>query len=364
MVKMVLPAFGKDCVTGLMPALCGVSDGSELPANFGSSSQRVLLVLDGLGWNQVQNRPDLLPTISSMQGASITTVAPTTTAVALTSITTGLTPGEHGIVGYRMMVDDQILNTLRWRTDERGDVRRSIPPEMVQPYKPFLDHNLPFVTKGEFCTTGFTTAHLRNGRLKGYRTSAVLVHNVASLLASGEEAVYCYYDGVDKVAHEYGLAAEYEAELRFVDRLVDDLLEAAPAGTTLLVTADHGHVDCGSNIEDIHPAVAQNVVAMSGEARFRWLHTSPDDVDKVAEAAKEWHGHHAWVFRKDEMIKQKWFGHHVSDDAASRMGDVALLPFEPTGFADPADTGPYNLIGRHGSLTEDEVLVPCVTASV
>jgi hypothetical protein len=27
-------------------------------------------------------------------------------------------------------------------------------------------------------------------------------------------------------------------------------------------------------------------------------------------------------------------------------------------FHDPLDTGPYVLVGRHGSLTEDEMLVP------
>ena len=27
-------------------------------------------------------------------------------------------------------------------------------------------------------------------------------------------------------------------------------------------------------------------------------------------------------------------------------------------FFDPLDTGPYVLVGRHGSLTEDEMLVP------
>ena len=41
-----------------------------------------------------------------------------------------------------------------------------------------------------------------------------------------------------------------------------------------------------------------------------------------------------------------------------RLGDVALVPFEPVTFFDPADSGPFQLVCRHGSLTADEMYVP------
>jgi hypothetical protein len=40
------------------------------------------------------------------------------------------------------------------------------------------------------------------------------------------------------------------------------------------------------------------------------------------------------------------------------MGDVALVAREPISFDDPADTGPFRLVSRHGSLTSAEMLVP------
>ena len=54
----------------------------------------------------------------------------------------------------------------------------------------------------------------------------------------------------------------------------------------------------------------------------------------------------------------------MSAGVVDRLGDVAMLPFEPIGFADPADTGPFELVGRHGSLTSAEMLVPCVATIV
>ena len=360
MEEPIRPAFGEGCITELMPMLVGVAD-TDLPAGFGAGP-RVLLVLDGLGWEQLQRFATILPTIASFVGGPITTVAPSTTAAALTSITTALPPGEHGVIGYRMMVDDQVFNCLRWGTADRPDARRTVPPQSIQPYDPFLGTRMPMVTKAEFRKSGFTEAHLRGGQLAGYRTTSVLVHEVARLVREGEPSVYAYYDGVDKVAHEYGIGSEYEAELAFVDRMVADLMAALPSGADLMITADHGQVDCGNGLIPLDPDVLDLVDGLSGEARFRWLHAGPGRVDELLAAATERHGHHAWVLGLDQMMEDRWFGRAMSAEVRSRLGDVALLPFEPIGFDDPDDTGPMELIGRHGSATSAEMLVPCVVA--
>ncbi len=361
MEQLIRPAFGQGCVTELMPALLG-SGGDVLPSRYGSGP-RVLLILDGLGWEQLQQHRDIMPTVAAFEGDRITTVAPSTTAAALPSITTSLSPGEHGLIGYRIVIDDDVFNCLRWGTKSRPDSRATVPPSMLQPYEPFLGTPLPLVTKAEFRTSGFTDAHLRGGRLVGYRTPAVLVHEVGRLIRQGEEAIYAYYDGVDKVAHEYGLGSEYRAELAFADRLVADLLEAIPSGTSLMISADHGQVDCSDGLVDIHPDVLARTELLSGEARFRWLHASNGADGDLLAAAREHHGHLAWVHSVEEMLDEHWFGRAVSAEVRSRLGDVALLAFEDTGFDDPDDTGPLRLIGRHGSLTAAEMYVPCVVAT-
>ena len=360
---LVLPRFGAGCITDLMPALLGRSGGEALPATFEGTGPRLLVVLDGLGWEQLQDRPQVAPTLSALVGGPITTVAPSTTASALTSITTGLSPAEHGIVGYRMVVDDQVLNSLRWGTDVVPDARAAIPPSVLQPYEPFLGERLAFVTKAEFRRSGFSEAHLRGGRMVGYRTPALLVHETARILHEGERAAYAYYDGIDKVAHEYGLGSAYEAELAFADRMVADILAAIPAGTSVVVTADHGQVDCGLGTEPIEPEVLAHADRLSGEGRFRWLHAVEGHERALLDAAEACHGHRAWVRTIDQMLDEEWFGPAMIDDVRSRFGDVALLPFDPIAFDDPDDSGPFELIGRHGSLTSAEMLVPCLGAT-
>ena len=72
------------------------------PDPVAGAEQVVLLVIDGLGEEQLRERAALAPVMSSGVGGPITSVAPSTTACALTTLVTGKVPAEHGVVGYRV----------------------------------------------------------------------------------------------------------------------------------------------------------------------------------------------------------------------------------------------------------------------
>ena len=365
MDKPVLPDYAGACISNIVPALLdgSVDPPGWLPPEVLEADQVVLLVLDGLGWDQLQERTALAPVLSSFTGGPITSVSPSTTATALTSIATGLTPGEHGVVGYRVAVGNQeVLNILRWSTP-LGDARNRIEPEEFQPHVAFLNQRPAIVTKAEFVSSGFSGAHLSHVRFNGYRVPSTMVLELQRTLRAGEPFVYCYYDGIDKVSHEYGLAEHYDAELRFVDRLVGDVLEVLPPGAVLVITADHGQVDVGDNVLELGSSLVPHVAFQSGEGRFRWLHARPGRVDALAEAAREAHGDVAWVRTRDETVDEGWWGAKVTDAARRRLGDVALVAREPVSFHDEADSGPFNLVGRHGSLTAAEMYVPLLVGA-
>jgi hypothetical protein len=356
----VLPSYGGACLTSLVGAL--LDRRSEppawLPEPVRGATQVVLLVLDGLGWEQLLERPQLAPTMTGLTGGPITSVVPTTTATALTSITTGLTPAEHGVVGYRVHVGEgEVMNVLRWRT-EAGDARTKVRPPVFQPAPAFAGRQVPVVTRAEFVSTGFTAAHLAGSPIRGWRMPSTLPVEVARLLAEGEQLVYAYYDGIDKVAHEWGLRAHYDAEVAAADRLVADVLTVLPTGATVLLTSDHGQVDVGDNTIALSPEIMADVELLSGEGRFRWLHARPGTVDELAERAAAAYGHVAWVRTREQVLAEGWLGGTPVPEVEQRLGDVALVAHAPTAFLDSADTGEVSLVSRHGSLTAAEMLVP------
>ncbi|MBJ31982.1 MAG: hypothetical protein CL466_11345 [Acidimicrobiaceae bacterium] len=367
-----LPDYGDACVTRLVPALV---DGPEvaggwpswLPAEVARASRKVLLVLDGLGWHQLWERADLAPTLVGMAGGPITTVAPTTTAAALTSISTGVPPGEHGVVGYRIAVGrgaanhEEVLNALRWSTGD-GDVQHRHDPKAFQPYPLFEDQWPPVVTREAFLGSGFTAAHLSDARLVGYRGRRGLVDAVLGCVAAGEPFTYAYWDDVDRTAHEFGLGERYDAELADCDAMVAELLDRLPAGTALVVTADHGQVHVDDRLVDLPPEVTSLVDGQSGEARFRWLHARPGAGTDLRVACGEAFGDLAWVAGVDRVVADGWLGPMVTDVSRRRLGDVALVPREPVAFVDAAEHTSIHLIGRHGGLTDAELDVPAIAA--
>jgi predicted AlkP superfamily pyrophosphatase or phosphodiesterase len=364
----IIPNYAGANVRGIVPALLGPASWAAglptwMPEPVAAANAVVLLVLDGLGWDQLQTGRELMPTVSSMVGGSIHTVAPTTTATALTSITTGLAPAEHGLIGYRIMVGGDVMNVLRWCVGDQA-VRRSHPPFEVQPFEPFLGHTVPVVSVAELQGSAFSEAHLRGCDPVGWRAASSIAVQARLQVESGARFVYCYYGGIDKIAHERGFGPFYDAELRAADRLVGDMLESLPAGTALLVTADHGQVEVGDRLVTPSPELLAAVTVQSGEGRFRWFHTAKGAVDDVAAIARDEVGHLAWVVTKEQTLDEQWFGPAMAPSVRSRLGDVALVAHEPVSFDDPDDSGPFELVCRHGSLTSAEVNVPLVGALV
>lgn len=362
----VLPAYGGGCLTNLVAAVTGPSAHRPgwLPAPAREAAQVVLLVLDGLGWRQLAARTGVAPTLAGMEGGPITSVLPTTTATALSSITLGRSPAAHGVLGYKLVVPgptgDEVMNVLRWRTVS-GDARPFVAPDDFQGHDAFGGAPAPVVSRSAFAGSGFSRAHLRGSRLVGWSVASTIAVEVRRAVAAGESLVYAYYEGIDTIAHGRGLGEEYLAELVAADRMVGDLLDALPREAALVVTADHGQVEVGAAVEPLDEGVLAQVALVSGEARFRWLHARPGHHRALLAAATARYGHQAWVLDVEEVVAD-WFGGPLAVPAwRRRLGDVAVVPWEPVGYLDAGD-GDVHLVCRHGSATADEMLVPLLAA--
>src|SRR3954447_21934591 len=226
LVEAVKPDYSGPNVTGIVPALLGVRPVDWMPAPVAGARSTVLLVLDGLGWEALQSFPDRLPELRAFSGGPVTTVVPSTTPAALTSIATGLPPARHGITGFRIRHEKGVLNAIRWQLADGG---RPPEPEHVQKERVFCGQSVPVVTKAMFRTTGFTAAHMRGTDFHGWQTTSVLVEQVRAVGAGGAPFVYGYYSGAGEVAQAYGLdGACFPANLAATDRRLGDVLDVLP----------------------------------------------------------------------------------------------------------------------------------------
>jgi hypothetical protein len=330
-----------------------------LPEPVAGAEAIVLLVLDGLGWQELGTHGDLMPSLSAMTGGPIHTVVPATTASALTSVTTGLPPSQHGLTGFRMLVDGAVLNVLSWQNGSR----RAPDPRVVQRRAAFGGRAVPAVVKAEYRGGGYTNAHLSGTRFVGWHSTSTLVEHCDRLVRAGERFVFGYYPGIDTVAHEFGLRdTYYTRELRSADRIVREILDALPSTAALVITSDHGqvHMEPGSWLElgDLLPLVD----TQAGDARFRQLYARDGARDELVAGARAQFGDVAWVMTRRELLDEGWLGPDPVRVLGGRLGDVVLAPTGAAGFVDPALPREARMRSAHGSPTEAEMLVPLLAA--
>ena len=146
-----------------------------------------------------------------------------------------------------------------------------------------------------------------------------------------------------------------------IDAEAEQLRETLPSATRLLVVADHGMIDSPSDRRidiDQHPELRQGVALLGGEARFRHVYCRPGAVDDVAATWREFLADRAEVLTRDDVIARGWFG-EVAPGVLPRLGDVVVACTGDTALMSSADF-PYEmtLVGLHGSLTADEMLIP------
>lgn len=353
----IRPDYDGPCIAGVVPALLSESRPEWFPAMAREAEKIVLLLLDGLGWADYERFGDRLPTLSNLDASRITSVVPSSTASALTSVTTGLAPSQHGLVGYRMRVGPDLLNVLGWFFPAGGEPPD---PETLQPAPGFLGRQIKVVTRSQFVKSGFSLAHMRGSRMIGWRTTSTLIEHCRRLARSNDPLVYVYYDGIDMVAHQYGLKNEFfERELIAADRLTSEVLDVMPESSVLLVASDHGQVHLERKNWIALDPCDRFVSAYGGDGRFRFLY-SKDGMEKDLMTAAEDHlGDKAWVFSRERLVDEEWLGPKPEPWVEDRIPHIALAAaLQNVAFIDPTNPLEVNLVSGHGSLTAEEMWVP------
>ncbi|MEH3139931.1 MAG: alkaline phosphatase family protein [Mycobacterium kyogaense] len=359
----LLAAMG---VAGFSSRLLGSIDAGE-------AAGACLLLVDGLGAELLDAHLDDAPFLATLRGRRLTAGYPATTAAGLAAVGTGCRSGEHGIVGMTFRLPDVgVVNALRWRQHPWGeDLRERAVPESVQPRPTTFERaasagvSVRVISGAEFAGSGLTRAVLRGGDYVGVHAIGDLVAAVTSTL-SDRGFCYAYHADLDLVGHLHGPgSAAWRWQLRQVDRMVESIVEALPAGGLLAVVADHGMVSLGEDTvdADAEPLLQEGVAALGGEVRARHVYVEPGAFDDVLAAWRDVLGERAWVVGREEAVAAGWFGPRVSDEAMARLGDVLVAAQGTSGVVRPTvEPIESSLIGQHGSFTAAEQLIPLLIA--
>ena len=362
MTDLIAPAYGARSLADVLPAVVhalgvpgGRPGGLELP----SASAYVVFLIDGLGAEQLKRYAHDAPYLASLLEEPGTAAVPSTTAVSITSLGTGLVPGEHGIVGYtsRIPGTTELLNALHWPA--------SVEPQRWQPHETVFGaladrgKGATVVSKAEFFGSGLTTASQRGAEfIPADRAGERIAGAVHAARRSG--LVYLYDGDLDWTGHKHGVNSdEWLQQLAMLDAEAERLRDELPGHVRLLVVADHGMIDSPltSRIDvDDDPALREGLVMLGGEARFRHLYCRSGAVDDVVATWQSILGDRAEIRRRSDVTD--WLGPlHPSVEA--RVGDVVVAARGSTAIMAAREfPNEGKMVGFHGSLTAEEMLIP------
>lgn len=399
----ILPDYQGGSIANLPDAVCswfeipGLGIGRLTGADSAPLPDRVttvlVVIIDALSfhhfqsWRKGENSRIWDPLVKAGRLSPITSICPSTTCAAMTSLWTGQPAVRHGISGYEMFLKEHQLtaNMISHTPVQLPGPGCSLEQAGFNP-----EEFLSYPTLGSHLTRQGVQAHvfqhrsiihsglsrmfLQDVRLHGIHSVPDMFLSIRNLLETepgDRKYITSYWGMVDGFFHQYGTEdprarAEFTAFSRSLhEHLIEPLDPEIRRETLLVVTADHGQVTTRPEANytlEAHPELEEMLHMLpSGENRLAYLHVRPNQLTAVRDYIQEHWPDQFVVLDSRAATAAGLFGSPpIHPDWASRTGDLVMIARDEAYLWWHREDNP--LIGRHGGLTEAEMTVPLVLA--
>lgn len=324
---------------------------------------RVFLILDGMGVDFLEHAlpPDSF--LRSHMIHTLTSVYPCTTTAAMTAYQTGLSPLEHGWLGWSLYFKEfgRAIDVFLDRDTMTGT---EIQPSPAMTLMPVTDLTCKVGTHGgvsfqcrrilpPFSENGVTSMNQVVEKIREY------------CLGGSDQLVAAYWYEPDTLMHLDGPYCEKaRAEIVAYDRMLAELA-ASLEDTLFIISADHGQVEIERDIiiNDIPALDECLIMPPSIEGRAASLFIKPTRIDDFRKAFGLLLGDQYTLMPRDEVFDRGLFGpgkahpkvdDFVGDFLACATGH-SLLRYRSC-LNRPLT--PFK--GHHAGLLREEMVVPLI----
>lgn len=401
--EFIYPQYNGRSILNIPATVCRLLGTPEMGArsvdqeplyNLGEDIRRVILVLmDALALHRLQRwMNDQTASIwnTLVQGGMLvplTSITPSTTSAALTSLWTGQSATVHGILGYEMWLKEYgvVANTIlhapiSFQNDVGSLAKAGFTPEGFMPLPTLGPHLAAHGIQAyafqhrNIAHSGLSKMFLKDVMVRVFNTAADLWVNLRHLIETRrDERMYAwvYWSEVDHFGHLYGpdderTAAEFAGfseafERNFLHRLSPMLR----SDTLIILLADHGQTSTNPDPYyelNNHPNLVRRLhILPSGENRLAYLFVRPGQTEAVREyVERTWPGQFV-ILDSAYAAEAGLFGPgRAHPRLRDRLGEFILVA-RGNAYLWWSDKKNH-LFGRHGGLHSDEMLVPFLAA--
>jgi len=404
--EFIYPQFEDYCFTSIPPAveyLFGLRKSSPLSGVFqaaglnpGEPLKVILLLIDGFGFRQWTAFRDRFPFLKNFTErgrlAPLTAVFPSTTSAAITTISSGVPPREHGLLEWRLYIEelDRVILTLPFSLVDKSTPRDSLLRSGADPrilfdgrtfYEKLSESGIhSYLMIQDYMSNSAYSRMIKKGSTPfEYSFLADMLVNLRHKLDEVSAPAYfnVYWSSIDSMAHEYSPSSEQSlAEMNgFFYLIQKEFIEKLPRRTAeqtvLIITADHGQVAVNpedtiyldlfsEGVENLGVSAAGNRILPWGSPRDLFLNIREDKLEKVSRLLMRKLKDQAAVLRLDYAVERQLFGTGPSHPHfPSRLGNLLVLPLKNnTVWFEHFKGDRFDLRGMHGGLSPDEMLIP------
>lgn len=353
----------------------------------------VLFIVDAMGNENIEQAAEHSPVLKSelslYEKQIITSVFPTTTTAALTSLCTALPPLEHGILGYTLYLRDfsSLVNMISLSPP---DMKRDLLTRYgLNPAK-FLECPTIFeslqesgvkcwtITSDLFIESGLTKIHHKGSSKRSYLGMLELFHQLNRTLKQETDKtfIFVYWGLSDTYGHHYGTQSRpYVGGMEYLfkmlrEEVIENMTEAEAEQTLFLISSDHGQTQ--TTWKDEEWIISEDQLferhlnaPMAGEPRAIYFNVK--EPEKFVEYFNQRFSKRFYLMDKETAINNNLFcdleiplsiKERTLTLNRSRIGDYVAIAKKNYSLHFKHHGKAYSLKGKHGSLTKDEILVP------
>lgn len=330
---------------------------NELDKNY---QHIVLMLLDGLGTKIIEKNLDENSFIRKNITKKISSVFPPTTVAATTSLITGLSPIEHGWLGWHLYLSEKdpsltLFTNLDYYQDTYYD---KLHVTDIIGYKTFYQQvdNLDY----EEIYPSF--------RPNGYKTFNEALNALEKRLNINNNKntfTYFYWDHPDYLMHIEGTNSEMVKQL--INKMNDELesfYHKMDSNTLLIIVADHGQID----IDPINLYEYQDILnclykKTSAEARSTMFYVKEEEKENFVKLFNQYFSNDYMLYTKEEILKMNLYGKGIIHPSTKySMGNYIAISKTNKYFVSTPVTN-LEFKGHHAGATIDELEIPLIILS-
>ena len=342
----------------------------------------ILYILDGFGMNLLNKFATSTKFLNKNLISPITSVFPSTTSAAITSIISGKTPWEHGAIGWTLYFKEFAKNidylpnwdsiTYKTQNAKKYNIIDYIGADNIFNKISNTAHDIQqfYLTHKELSQSSNILRNSGTAEIIPYQDSKHLYKTLNKLILksnSTRKLIFVYSSSPDNIEHHHGVYAdEVEKFIQETDSALEKLsLQLKGTDTTILISADHGLIDVDKYFyvnEDVKLFYSM-IMPTFPEPRFISFFVKKHKMKQFEEAFQKYEDKFL-LFERDEFLKHKFLGngkmHPKIDDFIGDYMAIAISDSAMKSIYMQNGKWKKEFYAHHAGLTEDEMLVPLI----